>query len=322
MNSNNTLNAYPTLILATLKQSENILSEAFSFQQNDFSSFSLPVHNCEELFSLIDPENEMVQALGIEHYHKQLNEVMSRLNEKGGEVTSFLPLSYQGRRMSWIVYAKREEQEEIIHFLFLKAQSSKDYPSFNVFLSATYKDKLTSLFSYDTLLSHLKGNKENGYLCLFDLNRFKPINDLYGHHTGDDVLSILASFLISISTKKEIYYRRSGDEFMILFLKDDYDYVLHTITRIDHYLRQLKETTFSHLPAFDLSAAFGVVQIRAKGSKISHEQEIQLADLAMYQAKYSHKLYHYINYDDSLSIVKNNDLEERLEQASRRCSRQ
>lgn len=63
--------------------------------------------------------------------------------------------------------------------------------------------------------------KNDGFIAFLDLNKFKIINDNYGHLVGDQVLKYLVKFL-----KKELTYpgvdivRYAGDEFVVLFNKD------------------------------------------------------------------------------------------------------
>ena len=52
-------------------------------------------------------------------------------------------------------------------------------------------------------------------LCL-DLDRFKPVNDLYGHPTGDALLVAVAERLRTILRKNDFAARVGGDEFVLL----------------------------------------------------------------------------------------------------------
>ncbi len=54
-------------------------------------------------------------------------------------------------------------------------------------------------------------------IVMLDLDRFKEINDQYGHDWGDDYLQICARFLKIFDNDKGITARRSGDEFCICF---------------------------------------------------------------------------------------------------------
>lgn len=65
------------------------------------------------------------------------------------------------------------------------------------------------------LLSHRK--KKRFALLVIDLNRFKPVNDRFGHEAGDLVLVSLAHRLRNTLRESDIIARVGGDEFILLF---------------------------------------------------------------------------------------------------------
>lgn len=54
-------------------------------------------------------------------------------------------------------------------------------------------------------------------LIAVDLNKFKPVNDQYGHHVGDIVLHTIANRLQACIRKTDLLIRTGGDEFLIIF---------------------------------------------------------------------------------------------------------
>lgn len=57
---------------------------------------------------------------------------------------------------------------------------------------------------------------EKRAVMILDLNRFKPINDVYGHQIGDDVLVALARRLAEVVDEGTLVARLGGDEFAVL----------------------------------------------------------------------------------------------------------
>lgn len=60
-------------------------------------------------------------------------------------------------------------------------------------------------------------------LIYFDLDKFKPVNDLWGHAEGDEVLKTFATFLYQHLEPGEIAARLGGDEFAVLILRNGND---------------------------------------------------------------------------------------------------
>jgi len=84
-------------------------------------------------------------------------------------------------------------------------------------------DYLTGLpnraFLYDRLtmaLHYAQRNKKNIIVISFDLNKFKNINDSFGHAMGDEVLKALADRLSAAFRKTDTIARIGGDEFVIV----------------------------------------------------------------------------------------------------------
>jgi two-component system cell cycle response regulator len=70
-----------------------------------------------------------------------------------------------------------------------------------------------------TLANHIEVASRYGRdlsLVLFDLDRFKQINDTHGHDAGDDVLRQFATLLKASARKADIVCRYGGDEFAVI----------------------------------------------------------------------------------------------------------
>ena len=56
---------------------------------------------------------------------------------------------------------------------------------------------------------------------MIDVDLFKPVNDTYGHHTGDEILKMVASVLKACSRNTDICARLGGDEFAVILPHTD-----------------------------------------------------------------------------------------------------
>ena len=128
--------------------------------------------------------------------------------------------------------------------------------------------RATKDLEYD-LSSHSVG------IIFFDLNNLKPLNDTYGHESGDSAIISLAHFLQSFFRTNEIY-RTGGDEFVVLCVDYPQEHFTRHVEAMQKVLRHNKQ----------LSVALGSVWDIAPQSI---EELIRRADQEMYMAK---KKYH------------------------------
>ena len=118
-------------------------------------------------------------------------------------------------------------------------------------------------------------------LVFVDLDRFKRINDQYGHAAGDTVLSICAQRIASVMRKDDLLARFGGDEFVML---------LPGVTSDETLNRQIARVT----TALDQPIAVADASVFVRGScggalfnrdGDSLDQLLNVADGRMYEAK-------------------------------------
>lgn len=101
----------------------------------------------------------------------------------------------------------------------------------------TDEDFLTKIYdrkSYEIHLEYLIQIKEIYGIILIDLNRFKHINDTYGHKKGDEVLIAFAATIKGKFNPYGLIARIGGDEFAVILHKDPGD--------IDIMMKEVKRT--------------------------------------------------------------------------------
>ena len=114
-------------------------------------------------------------------------------------------------------------------------------------------------------------------IVLLDVDRFKDVNDTYGHKLGDEVLVDLAMFLEQSTRGSDIVARWGGEEFIIVFPQND----IHSAESKANSLRTLIEgMVFPN--SLRITCSFGVTQYRQEDTQDSF---FIRCDNALYKAK-------------------------------------
>jgi len=93
-------------------------------------------------------------------------------------------------------------------------------------------DPLTKIFNRK-YLNKLKGlNLQNYAICMMDLDKFKAVNDTYGHLAGDYVLATFANICKNSIRDEDILIRYGGEEFLLLLKHTGKDKPLEICERI------------------------------------------------------------------------------------------
>ena len=130
-------------------------------------------------------------------------------------------------------------------------------------------------------LVHARREKQDGAMLFLDLDRFKEINDVFGHSVGDLILTQTAERIVSEVRDTDTVARLGGDEFVIVMPHLTGDNTLRkTASRI---LERLAEPFTARGTNHFLSASIGIVVFPEDGDSV--ETLLKNADAAMYRAK-------------------------------------
>ena len=118
-------------------------------------------------------------------------------------------------------------------------------------------------------------------VILFDIDRFKRINDAHGHAVGDEVIRTLARIVASTGRESDVAGRVGGEEFAILLPHTD----AKNARELAERLREQMEQSVVHCDrgGVKFTASFGVTQMSAGCESL--EALVAAADGAMYEAK-------------------------------------
>ncbi|ADL52498.1 diguanylate cyclase [Clostridium cellulovorans] len=147
-------------------------------------------------------------------------------------------------------------------------------------------DKLTKAYTRKALesymiqqLEHSKNNDEEFSLIIFDVDKFKDINDTFGHQTGDLVLSSICKVILSSIRKHDICGRYGGEEFIVLLPNTSTNEALEIAERLRIKVEEAKILGDRR----DVTISLGISSYPIHGSDIS--KLVKRADQALYMAK-------------------------------------
>jgi len=152
-----------------------------------------------------------------------------------------------------------------------------------------YRDALTGVYSrrfFDEILprelSLARRSERRLALIMIDLDRFKNVNDSYGHQTGDVALRSLAQFLVQAVRSTDFVCRFGGEEFVVVLNDTMPAGAVALAEKISAHLKEAQQSAEWTLPmCFTLTC--GVASYPEDGA--DSETLVEAADRRLYQGK-------------------------------------
>ena len=189
-----------------------------------------------------------------------------------------------GRKLYFLSHAKSvrlSNGELVIIFSFIDTTAQKNLEENLLHLSET--DPLTTISNRRSGENKIrdsirKGKK--GMFCLFDANKFKYVNDTFGHSVGDKVLIEIANCMKKSFRPNDILTRLGGDEFVV-FEPDITDKETGKAI-IENFIKNIGRISIPELKKHKISISIGAVLIN---DNETFEQIYKKADSLMYDCK-------------------------------------
>ena len=195
----------------------------------------------------------------------------------------------QIRRHDLTITAVLDSKEQIVNFVGLLRDVTERHTQQEEMRHLATHDQLTGLANRTLLMEALnrslalaaRQGRRVGLLFL-DLDGFKPVNDHFGHGTGDCLLLAVANRLLSSIRKSDTLCRQGGDEFVLLV--PEVEDLAQLVSLAEKLLLSLQEP-YPDLPSgITIGASIGV----ACWPEHAEDADglLDAADNAMYQAKH------------------------------------
>ncbi len=148
------------------------------------------------------------------------------------------------------------------------------------------KDPMTKVANraeFDRMLAlFIEAHQQAGLPCsliMSDIDRFKSINDTFGHQAGDEAIITVANLLKTMCRAGDLVARYGGEEFAVLCADCS---MSDAAVRADQIRKKLSETPHANLSGRRLTASFGVAQLQPNDSP---ETLLRRSDQALLSAK-------------------------------------
>ena len=183
--------------------------------------------------------------------------------------------------INFMIDGLRKTQEESKKAL---AESKKKETQIQVM---AYHDALTGLPNRTHFLIYLRKMMDKsiqsrfyGALLFIDVDKFKSVNDTYGHAVGDGLLIAFSKRIIEICGRKEVACRFGGDEFLLFLLGYDES---DTRTICERLVQSMREPFEISGHKFSLSTSVGAALFPKDATNI--DDLLERADAALYVSK-------------------------------------
>ena len=207
---------------------------------------------------------------------------ISSLKNKSGEIINYVGI------FTDITQSKEQQRqlELMAHYDVLTKLPNR------ILFADRFKQASANSRRTDTLLA----------VCFLDLDNFKPVNDTYGHTTGDKLLIEVAKRIKATIREEDTVSRQGGDEFAILLVNLASPFESDQLLSRVH--QSLAQPYYIDSHVISISASMGITLYPVDDKDL--DILLRHADQAMYQAKLKGRNnYEYFNIEDDQKTLNN-----------------
>ena len=150
-------------------------------------------------------------------------------------------------------------------------------------------DRLTGVVNRESVLAELVNEVERASrygkplaVAFIDIDRFKPINDTYGHNSGDAVLRQIANRVSENIRASDVFGRYGGEEFMLVLPETTADEAIILAEQLRTLVMQ-EPLVIAGDQRLQVTVSIGIAG--GRGAQLQADSLVDQADAAMYAAK-------------------------------------
>lgn len=232
-----------------------------------------------------DKVNNVMKNIPLEEHVEMMLEFVDfstlpeRLKDKND-----ISIVFEGRYNGWCrarFIAMGREDGVLTRTIFTVECINEEKQRENHLLYLAGTDLMTGIFNRghgeSRIVKYLKEDRK-GVFCLFDVDKFKMINDNYGHNAGDLVLIAVAECLQRAKREHDIIMRLGGDEFAAFFTDIGRDEIHTVIEKLFEDIESIKVKDVKQ----PIRVSLGAVVIQ---HGMDFDTAYKLADKGVYESK-------------------------------------
>jgi len=205
-----------------------------------------------------------------------------RLGDENTITYEFLGKNYGWCRARYIAVNKKEG-EPLTQAMFLVENINEQKKREKLLTTIAETDGMTGLYNRRAGIPKIKkqlGLNNHGMLCLLDVDKFKHINDNYGHQAGDRVIIAVADTLRETFRDVDIILRLGGDEFLFYISNVDTEQIGSNV--FNRLFKNFERVSISSIPDYKISISIGATFFK---EGCTFDELYSQADCSTYESK-------------------------------------
>jgi len=182
------------------------------------------------------------------------------------------------------------EKDDNILILWSFIDIDKEVKYRNKLKGLASEDPMTGLYnrrffmtSSSNILELARRDMSDTSVIMLDIDKFKNVNDTYGHQVGDEVIIALSDILKKYTRQSDIICRFGGEEFIILLPETKIEGAVIIAEKLRSCIEN-NEIELSNNETLHFTSSFGVSEVDIKNDT-NVDSPIKRADAALYEAK-------------------------------------